>query len=146
LAYQLSLKNFCFFSLLAAADLKSREASIFNCLSVSSIDYFSRPSFTELDSDCSGCSAGNNSRTFYSPAPFGAFTAHKMTAAAAMPPDFTGSGDLDSFAQPLVGFLFWHLICSLNIKAVIYNICICRSIPQPGNSQKNEKLIYPHRA
>jgi hypothetical protein len=97
--------------------------------SLSSIDYFLCPSFSELDSDCSGCSTGDNCRTFYPPAPFGVFAAHKMTAAAATSADFTGSSDFDPFAQTLVGFLFRHLIASLNIKAVIYNICICWSIP-----------------
>jgi hypothetical protein len=70
-----------------------------------------------------------------------------MTAAAATSADFTGSSDFDSFAQTLVGLLFWHLIDSLNIKVTVYSIWICWSIPQPGNSRKNEKSLYsPHRA
>jgi hypothetical protein len=97
---------------------------------------------TELDSDCSGCSTGNNCRTFYSPAPLGVFTTHKMTAAATTSADFTGSSNFDSFAQTLVGLLFWHLIGSLNIKGIIYSIRGLRSIPQPGKSQKKEKLVY----
>jgi hypothetical protein len=59
-----------------------------------------------------------------------------MTATAATSADFTGSSDFDSFAQTLVGFLFWHLIDSLNIKVVVYSIWICWSIPQFGNSRK----------
>jgi hypothetical protein len=79
---------------------------------------------------------GNGCRTFYSSAPFGIFAAHKMTAAAATSKDFTGSSDFDSLFQTLMGFLFWHLTDSLNIKGVIYSICGLRSIPQLGNSQK----------
>jgi hypothetical protein len=78
--------------------------------------------FTELDSDCSGCFTGNNCRTFYSPAPFGVFAAHKMTAAAAMSPDFTGSSDFYSFTQTLMGFLFWHLIDSFPATARPFNL------------------------
>jgi hypothetical protein len=62
-----------------------------------------------------------------------------MTATAATSADFTGSSDFDSFAQTLVGFLFWHLIDSLNIKVAVYSIWICWSIPQPGNSRKKMK-------
>ena len=51
------------------------------------------------------------------PSPFGVFAAHKMTAAAATSSDFTGSGDFDSFAQTLMGFLFWHLIGSFPATA-----------------------------
>ncbi len=51
------------------------------------------------------------------PAPFGIFAAHKMTAADAMSEDFTGSSDFDSFAQTLMGFLFWHLIGSFPATA-----------------------------
>jgi hypothetical protein len=85
--------------------------------SLSSIDYFLYLSLTELDSDCSSCSTGNSCRTFYSPAPFGVFAAHKVTAAAATSEDFTRSSDFDSFAQTLVGFLFWHLIDSFPATA-----------------------------
>jgi len=70
------------------------------------------------------------------PAPFGIFAAHKMATTAATSADFTGSSNFDSFAQTLVGFLFWHLIDSLNLEAAIYGICVYWSIPQPGNSQK----------
>jgi len=72
--------------------------------------------FTELYPDCSRCPAGDHCRTFYSPAPFGVLTAHKMAAAAAFSVDFTGSSDFNSFTQTLVGFLFWHLIGSLKYK------------------------------
>jgi hypothetical protein len=63
-----------------------------------------------------------------------------MTATAAPSADFTGSGDFDSFAQTLMSFLFWHLIDSLNIRAVIYSICICWSIPQHRKSQKKRRI------
>jgi hypothetical protein len=98
--------------------------------SLFSIDYFLCPSFGELDSDCIRRLAGNNCLTFYSPAPFGIFAAQKMTAAAATSADFTGSSDFDSFAQTLVGFLFWHLIDPLNIKVAVYSIWIGWSIPR----------------
>jgi hypothetical protein len=102
--------------------------------SLPSIDYFLYPSLSKLDSDCSGRFTGNSCRTFYMPSPFGVFAAQKMTAADAMSEDFTGSGNFDSFAQTLMGFLFWHLIGSLNIKGVIYSIWGPWSIPQLGNS------------
>jgi hypothetical protein len=84
--------------------------------SLLSIDYSLYPSFSKLDSDCSGRLTGNSCRTFYMPPPFGVFAAHKMTAADAMSEDFTGSGNFDSFFQTLMGFLFWHLNWFLKYK------------------------------
>jgi len=74
------------------------------------------PLFTKPDFDCFSCRTGYNSRTSHPPSILGIFTAHKMTATASLPPDLTSSGDFDSFAQTFVGFLFRHLIDSLNIK------------------------------
>jgi hypothetical protein len=85
--------------------------------SLSFIGYFLCSSFSELDSDCLSRHTGNNCHFSYSPASFGIFAAHKMSAAAAFSVDFTGSSNFNSFAQTLMGFLFWHLIDSLNIQS-----------------------------
>ena len=38
-----------------------------------------------------------------------------MAAAGALVPDLAAGGNFDSFAQALVGFLFWHLANSFKI-------------------------------
>ena len=55
-----------------------------------------------------------NSRAANAPSAFSVFTAHQMPAAGAMALYLAGSGNLDSFAQSLMGLLFRHLTISFN--------------------------------
>jgi hypothetical protein len=78
------------------------------------IDYFlliilAQRLFTESNPGCFTRRTGHNSRAADAPSAFGVFTAHKMTTAGALALDLTRSGNLDSFAQPLMGLLFRHL-------------------------------------
>jgi hypothetical protein len=43
------------------------------------------------------------------PSTFSVFTAHKMATTGFFVLNLAVSGNLDSFAQPFMGFLFWHL-------------------------------------
>jgi hypothetical protein len=53
--------------------------------------------------------AFHNRRAAHPPSTFCIFTAHKMTTTGAFVFDLAGSSNLDSFAQPFMGFLFRHL-------------------------------------
>jgi hypothetical protein len=62
------------------------------------------------------CNPGSLShRAFHScravkpPSAFCVFTTHKMATTGAFVLDLAGSGNLDSFSQPFMGFLFRHL-------------------------------------
>lgn len=83
------------------------------------IDYFllkifSLYLFAEFNPGCMGHFIGHNSRTANAPSAFSVFTAHQMPAAGAMALYLAVSGNLDSFAQSLMAFLFRHLNISLN--------------------------------
>jgi len=65
--------------------------------------------------DCFSRCTGYNSWASYSPSTLGVLGAHKVAATRALVPDLAGSGNFDSFAQPLVGLLFWHLANSFKI-------------------------------
>ena len=69
--------------------------------------------FAECDPGRLGRCAGHCGRTADAPSAFGVFAAHKMASAGAFSLDLARSGNLDSFAQTLVGLLFRHLITFL---------------------------------
>ena len=78
------------------------------------LNMFSRYLFAKFNLGCIGHFICHNSRTANAPSAFGVFTAHQMPAAGAMALYLAGSGNLDSFAQSLMGLLFRHLTISLN--------------------------------
>jgi hypothetical protein len=107
---------FYFSGLLAAAEWLGTQAE----KQARSTDYFlsiiclfSRYLLTEFNSGCFSHSTCHISRAAHSSATFGIFTAHKMTATGTLVTDLACSGNLDSFAQSLMGFLFRHLVKSL---------------------------------
>ena len=134
LAYQLSLKiNLSIFGSLAAADLwdrffehcgQSREAN----LSFFIIPFFTstycpmKPKLrlTEFDLSRLGVITNHSRRTCDLSSAFGVFTAHKMATTASSVDDLAGGAYFNSFAQPFVGFLFWHL--SNSLKSVSVNL------------------------
>jgi hypothetical protein len=108
------LKIFDSLSLLAAADWKEPKPR--SKPSQSIIDYFlliiyllPRRLFAQCNPGLFSRHGSHNSRAGYPPSTLGVFTAHKMTGTSALAPDLAGSGNLDSFAQPLMCLLFRHL-------------------------------------
>ena len=85
----------------------------------------------EFNPGCMDHFIGHNSRATNAPSAFSVFTAHQMPVAGAMALYLAGSGNLDSFAQSLMGLLFRHLTISLNRIYPISSIekaVNCRSI------------------
>ena len=64
---------------------------------------------TEFDLGCLSHRTGHKSGTAYASSTLGVLTAHKMPTAGVFSPNLAGSGNLDSFAQALMGLLFRHL-------------------------------------
>ena len=95
------------------------------------LNIFPRYLFAEFNLGCIGHFIGHNSLTADTPSAFSVFTAHQMPVAGAMALYLAGSGNLDSFAQSLMGLLFRHLTISLNRIYPISNIekaVYCRSL------------------
>lgn len=78
------------------------------------LNIFSLYLIAEFNPDFIGHCIGHNSRAANTSSAFSVFTAHQMPAAGAMALYLAGSGNLDSFAQSLMGLLFRHLTISLN--------------------------------
>ena len=78
------------------------------------LNIFSLYLIAEFNPGCMGHCIGHNSRAANAPSAFSVFLAHKMPAAGTMALYLAGSGNLDSFAQSLMGLLFRHLTISLN--------------------------------
>jgi hypothetical protein len=140
---------YVFFGLLAAADCRPRSK---HATGKTFMVLFSNL-FTEIEFDCFGCCTGQNSRTANAPSPFCVFAAHKMTAAGALPFQFSTGGDFYPFCQALMAFLFRHLTDSLhdkayrlkqskNMKLALYAICGSASIADRVNSTKSAKKAY----
>ena len=100
--------------------------------------------FAEADfgGNCRG--AGNCRCAGYASSVFGVLTAHKMPGPGATALDLTGSGNLDSLFQPLVGLLFRHSTTSLKefINGVLYAICRPRSTSYRRFGQKFRKILF----
>lgn len=63
----------------------------------------------EQNPNFGGAYTFNHGRAFYLMAIFRAFAAHQVTAIAAMTLNFAAAGHFDSFGQPFMGFLLWHI-------------------------------------
>ena len=83
------------------------------------IDYilsniFPRYLFAEFNPGRFSHFVGHNTHAADAPSAFCVFATHQMPVAGAMVLYLAGSGNLDSFAQSLMGLLFRHLTISLN--------------------------------
>jgi hypothetical protein len=93
--------------------------------------------FTKMSLCGFGHRAGYNFGTADSSATFCVFAAHKVAAERALSADFAPGGHFNSFAQALVGLLFWHITVSFKrsyiqlskkVKLILYAIRAVRSI------------------
>jgi len=84
-----------------------------------------------------GYRAGYNFGTTDTAAAFCVFAAHKVAAERALSADFAPGGHFNTFAQALVGLLFWHITVSFKrsyiqlskiVKLILYAIRAVRSI------------------
>jgi hypothetical protein len=93
---------------------ESREASLHHLV----INYIVSNIFslylTEFNFGRMGHCIVHNNRTADMPSALSVFSAHQMPAAGAMALYLAGSGNLDSFAQSLMGLLFRHLTISFD--------------------------------